>query len=265
MNQTSPLEKDIITQPELWELRLFLSDSSLWVALVPPVDSETLIVRSFVIDKDNPSPQKTIENILFSNPLLFSDFKSVTCYISSREQIAVPAETPANMHAELMEDAFPTLRNDIIATSLGDNMPVMLTSINSDLKGFLNRTFYNIKFKSHFLPLYNVACCQSVSNTQILAFITTDSVDVLAIAHSNLLLANSFSTSNPETAAYYILATRRILGLETLNCPIITAGYQSQLSSLNNYLAKTGAVVRSLSIPQLPFLLPQQSFPLQLL
>lgn len=265
MNQTSPLDKDLIAQPELWKLRLFLSANNFWVALVPPIESESLIVRSYVIDQDAPAPQKAIESILYANPLLFSDFKSVLCYVASHSQLAVPPQTPPGIYSVLMEEAFPSNEEEIIATPLGDDMPVMLTSINSALKGFLSRTFYNITFASHFLPLCNLVRCQSISSPQIAAFIMPDSLDVLAMSSSNLLLANSFATSSPETAAYYLLASRKTLGLGNSSLPILTAGHQSSLASLNANIEKTGVTIRPLTLPQFPFLLPQQPFPLQLL
>lgn len=265
MTNASPLEKDLITQTELWKLRLFLDLDTLWVALIPPVDSEQLIVRVFTIDPAAPSPHKAIENIIYANPLLLSDFKEVTCLINSKHQMAVPPVTPPSAYMALMETAFPANNLEIIATPLGEDQPVMLTGIDAEIKGFLSRTFYNITFVSQFLPLVNHTISPASTQTVITAFVLPGTISVVAGDNGKILLLNSFDANHPETAAYYLLAVRQILKLTDKPVTFITDGHEPFISQLNSLLLKTEANVRSFPVPCLPFLLPQHTIPVQVL
>lgn len=263
MTNTFPLEKDLIPQPELWKLRLFLDIGTLWVALVPPVDSEQLIVRNFTIDPAAPAPHKALENIIYSNPLLLSDFKEVTCFVNSPHKMAVPPQVPSSSFASLMQTAFPDNNSVIIETPLGENAPVLLTAIDADTKGFLSRTFYNITFHSQFLPLLRFI--PSLQTPLIAAISLPGVVNVIAKKGDKTLLLNSFDANHPETAAYYLLAVRHILSLDDKPVSLFTCGHEPFTSRLNAILTKANVSPRELSLPHLPFLIPQQTVPLQLL
>ncbi len=265
MAHTSPLEKDIISQPELWKLRLFLDLDTLWIAIIPPVDTEQMIVRSFSIDPAAPALHKAIESIIYANPLLLGDFKEVTCRVNSKYHMAVPPAVPASAYQPLMETAFPANNLDIIETPLGENQPVVLTGIDSETKGFLSRTFYNITFESQFIPLVSHSLSPSSAHTLISAFILPGTLSIVVTDGDRILMLNSFDANHPETAAYYLLAIRRILTLDEKPVTFVTDGHEPFISQLNSILRKTGASVRSFPIPFLPFLLPQQTIPVQVL
>ena len=82
------LDKEMISQPELWRLALIVSADRLDVALYPPLTREEIIWRSFAFDPDAPSQLRAIEDIIYANPLLLSDFKRVDCIIDNA--VAMP-------------------------------------------------------------------------------------------------------------------------------------------------------------------------------
>ena len=59
------LDKELISQPELWRLVLMVSPESLYVALYPPVAREEIMWREFRFDAAAPSPLKALEDINF--------------------------------------------------------------------------------------------------------------------------------------------------------------------------------------------------------
>lgn len=81
--QQGKLDKDLIPQPELWRMALLISRQSLDVALYPPVESEEAIFRSITLDPEAPTHLKAVEDAIYENPLLLSDFKSIQGFIDS--------------------------------------------------------------------------------------------------------------------------------------------------------------------------------------
>ena len=84
----SALEASMIQQPELWRLTMLLRDDSIEVAIIPPVESEDVIYRSLMFDPGRPV-LRSLEDIIYGNPLLLSDFKRVECIIDTDRKSVV--------------------------------------------------------------------------------------------------------------------------------------------------------------------------------
>lgn len=263
----STLTADMIAQPELWRLMMLLSHRRLDVALLPPVESETAIYRSFLLDPEADNPVKALEDVIYANPLLLNDFKSVTCLVDTPSSMAVPTEVAPADYELLMSTAFP-LDSEAAAVSVsptGTDTAVMLMAMEPDMRGFLSRTYYNIRYYNHlaWLCAYLSPESRSVAGPIVYALTRYGSVDLIALQQGRLLAANTFEYDKPIDAAYYILATRSILGLDPMS-PVITAG--DDQPALDARLAEAGTASRPLQLPALKFKLTAEAaeMPLQL-
>lgn len=201
------LEKDLIAQPELWSLVMQLSDTSLTAALLPPVDSEQMILSHIpLLTETAGSYAKAVEEAVYDNPLLLSDFSRITLLTASDRVALLPAgldpeEAAAAFRATFGENAEATLME---TTSRG---PVVASEEDQQLLAFFRRTFFNITIRPTLAAMIEtwqadglwVSCEEGV-------------VRVVYNLDGRLVTANSFPSTAPEDAAYYVAALRRVYG-----------------------------------------------------
>lgn len=86
------LDKGLISQPELWSLVMQLSDRRLTAALLPPVDGEQMILSHIPLPVATAgSYAKAVEEAVYDNPLLLSDFSRIGLLTSSPRVALIPA------------------------------------------------------------------------------------------------------------------------------------------------------------------------------
>lgn len=218
--ETGRLDKEMIAQPELWKLALLVTDRSLDVALYPPVAREEMIWRSFTYDPASTSTLRAIEDIVYDNPLLLSDFKQVDCIIDNVPSLPLPTkitdEEAARAYAlstaeETSDDA------DVEMYGCGVTNAQFAFVQPADLKAFMLRTFYNVRFDSRMAALcrYFTSRSELPGHCRIYAPTHGRKMSVIALRDDTLLMANEFEFDTPIDAAYYILASMQQLGLDT--------------------------------------------------
>ena len=210
------LEKDFITQPELWRLALMVSDRELSVALYPPVAREEILWRNFTLDRDTPDRLKAIEDIVYDNPLLLCDFKRVDCIVDSKEFMILPETvTDDDMNLFLSSGGFDDDLSSSVISSPAENTR-LLQAMDTKVCSFLKRTFYNITFRSKvsLLASYFISSTDNMPARKALALTNGDRLTFLGAEGHRLLAANEFEFRRPADAAYYILASMKQLGME---------------------------------------------------
>lgn len=217
--ERSRLEKDMIAQPELWRMMLIVSPCRLDVALYPPVSREELIWRSYDLDPVAGTALKALEDVIYDNPLLLSDFKSVGCVVDYGSWLVAPSEASeadcrellAHIYSDdIMEDG------DIEIYETGASNARIALVQDPKIKAFLSRTFYNIKFVERKAALcrYFVAYPEGLATTRVCVTFRSDTLTLIALDGDRLLLANDFHYNTASDAAYYILACVQTLGLD---------------------------------------------------
>lgn len=229
------LDKDLISQPELWKLALLVADDRMDVGLFPPVTRQEIIWRTFNFDPNVPDRLRAIEDIIYDNPLLFSDFKRVDCIIDNVAEIPLPAsltaaeaaecyalqtsaETPVGEPSDERPDAF-----SIELYPTPDPATRIALCQKSHLKAFFTRTFYNIRFDSRLSALcryISLARQQLADTTAAYAIIRGHRLTLIIFSNGRLLTANNFRFSKPTDALYYILSSAALLKLDPLTLPL---------------------------------------------
>ena len=92
MEQKATLDKELIQNPRLWRLALRINEKKLHVVLFCSVEDNSLIYREIPLDSAAQSLQKAIEEAIYDNPLLLSDFDKVDCIIESDKFTVIPNE-----------------------------------------------------------------------------------------------------------------------------------------------------------------------------
>lgn len=216
--ESARLDKELVDQPQLWRLLLRIDAAAIDVAVLCNVADNSLIYRHLPLD-ESIGHREAIENVIYENPLLLSDFARVDIVLDTVNYAIVPAE---------LTDADVCRRTVQALRGVGDNDEILydfeLTRIDAvgvsvamlmdgDVARFLRRTFNNPHFHHQLEPLIRFfhSRCKLGSAGKMFAHFSSGQVDVIAFGHDGLTIANRFAYTEAADACYYILATREML------------------------------------------------------
>ena len=226
----SRLPKDLITQPELWRCVLHVTPSRLNVAVVPPVAQEEMVAASVVLNPDAPTQLKGLEDAVYDNPLLLSDFRSVHCLVETPLCAVVPAPLATGPTAPMLlaRAAGVDADSDLTVSSGEFGGAAILYKVSEALEAFLRRTFFGVTISNPLEEIGQAAVALSPRPDSAPAMLavadTAASITLAAAQGGNLLMLNTFSVSHPADAAYYLLASRSILSLSPTDGTVRFAG-----------------------------------------
>lgn len=239
------LDRDLITNPEMWNLLLRLSPTEMHLVAYSIVEDNSLIYRRFPIDSNSGSYLRALEEVIYDNPMILSDFRRVYCVIQTSTQVVAPSDYTSETDRELLLSASrPDFKGSVLTDTTGTRNAIIISGIENDLSAFLHRTFHNVIISSHLSPLCRFFAMKAgkSNSMKMLVNLRDTSLDVIIMQGGNLMLANTFSFSNPMDAVYYILACRNRIGLDPHNDELILAGdttvREKVLPVLRTYLAR---------------------------
>lgn len=250
------LDKDAISQPELWKLALTVRESRLDVALFPPVTRQEMIWRAYPFDNAAAGRLKAIEDVIYDNTLLLSDFKSVDCIIDNTPELLLPAALPDAQLAGCYDRSIASAKQDatdpfdIETFATGDPDCRVALCQAPEIKAFFTRTFYNVRFDSRLAALcryFIIHRSRQHDGPEINVILLDNRLTLIATDNDRLLMANNFTFIKDIDAAYYILASISGLGLnrETVAVhisPATNEGNGSVHDILSRFLPNTGPI-----------------------
>lgn len=240
--QQTVLDKDMIAQPQLWRLILMPGEERLDVALLPPVAGEEIIWRTFAFDPSVPDRHKALQDIIYENPLLLSDFKSVECVADCGCFMALPAGLGEDGVSETGHAVLaPDDENCFVLTEpCGVSNAVIAQWIDDETHAFLCRTFFNIRFHSRMSRLvdYLVSLPGGGEGARMFVLTRDGEMTVVALRDGCLLCANDFRCRSESDAVYYLLAAAATLGLpvDTLSVAVGGDAAATLVGALRPYL-----------------------------
>lgn len=252
--ESARLDKDMISQPELWKLVLMIGDERLEAGLFPPVAREEMIWRSYRFDPAAPSKLKALEDIIYDNPLLLCDFKQVDCIIDYTSQTLLPAGLDDTSAETLYRACTDT--TDLPETyATGCSNAVVALSQEPDIRAFITRTFFNVKFDSRIAALcrYFTSEQSRIKGMRMYVPVRDRRLTVIALDGDRLLMANDFRFNSDMDAAYYILASMQQLGMDADNATVAVGSAGSVTDGLMDTLRIYLPEVRPLPFPMLRY------------
>ena len=260
MNSTT-LDKDAIQQTELWKLALTIASDHIDIALYPPLPREEIIWRSFAFDQNAPTALRAVEDIIYDNPLLLSDFKRVDCIIDNVPAIPIPFDADTDIATAIYthataENATQDFDNEIELYDAGvENARIAIVQ-QRDIRAFLLRTFYNARFDSSLASIcrYFALKTDSPKEPTIYAPINGNRLTVIALDGKRLLMANEFRFEKEIDAIYYIMASVKQLGLNPENTPVfVSPGTPDNPETLLSIMAKYMPLTAPIPFPTLRY------------
>lgn len=248
--EQSKLDKDLIQEPRLWRLALRIDEKMLHVVLFCKVEDNSLIYRQIPLDQAAPSQQKAIEEAIYDNPLLLSDFAHIDCIVETTVFTIVPSEiTDAELRRKIFNETFPSFDGSIVENELSELKATIMMGLDEQLVNFLRRTFNNPSVLHHLTPLctYFNRKSRLGNSGKMYAYLRPDRLDILSFGKDSLRLANTFAFRDPIDALYYILACRDMLQLDPSADEMLIAGdtalRETITPTLREYLAYVMPVI----------------------
>lgn len=256
MEQKATLDKELIQNPRLWRLALRINEKKLHVVLFCSVEDNSLIYREIPLDSAAQSLQKAIEEAIYDNPLLLSDFDKVDCIIESNKFTIIPNEiSDADAREKIFKTSFPTFDGKIIENNLSELNATLLMGVSADLINFLQRTFNNPTILHNLTPLciYFYRKSRLGNAGKMYAHIHDNQIDLLSFGKESLKLANTFEFREPIDAIYYILASRQMLKLDAERDEMLIAGDNAVREAISPTLREYLAYVMPVIFPAAMF------------
>jgi hypothetical protein len=221
------LDKDMIKEPQMWQLVLELGSNALSVMVFSPIEHHSLISMELPLN-GGIAPLKAFQEVVYDNPLLLSDFKRVTVLLRQERFMLVPDMlTNAELVQRTFRAAFPAPESpsEIIVDELPGMKARMLTEVPSELLGFLRRTFNNPRICHSLTPLalYFKGKHPNRSRGKMMVNLRGEQLDVVILGDDAPLVINSYPVHSPMDAVYFVMACREGVGLSAMD-EIILAG-----------------------------------------
>ncbi|MDE5744073.1 MAG: DUF3822 family protein [Paramuribaculum sp.] len=227
------LSKDLIPQPELWRCAVVIERSRLDVALFPPVESERLVHRTILLNRDASSHTKAVQEAVYANPLLLSDFTRMDVLTDTGDFCIVPRDTARSVNAgEILAAAKIDLTGKSAEIAHATEHISVAFALDAPLAGFIRRTFFNVRLSHVFAPII----ANPPASTALFAECSQEKVLVTATDGGNLIFANIFRCDCPEDATYFITAVSRSLPVK--NLPVILTGNAPYTDTVREYITR---------------------------
>lgn len=223
------LDKNLVSDTSICNLLIRIGKGRLDVAVYSVVHDNSLIYRSFALGADGEDELRSLESTIYDNPLLLGEFRRTFCLVDTGNSMAVPAEIEAEAdRRSVFLAAHPDFDGEILTSSTGARNTALVFGLPGSLAGFLRRTFHGVGIDTHLSTLcrYFASRAGRGNSRRMVCNFRRDTVDVIVIHGTDILLANTFSFKAPVDAVYYIMAVRKSLGLDPMADDLMLSGNQ---------------------------------------
>ena len=228
----------MVEHPELWRLALrhepeaSLLHVMLTAAMLhsQPGVADSLIYKALPLDAAAPSGLAALEDAVYANELLLSDFERVDWVYSSPFTLAVPADATEAQCEAFFGEAFGSMPTgglnppELFRTTTAN--AALLTATETATTAFLRRTFHNV----HMLPALGVLVNYFTTSPsrgngrRMNVNFRSASIDVVVTDRNRLLHASTMVCRTGADAAYVVMACHRQLGMDPVADPVVLSG-----------------------------------------
>lgn len=254
------IDKDRIHQSQYWQLVMEISPDRLTALAFCPLEDQSLQWTEAALGGNTPEETlQSLENVVYDNPGLISDFGRVTVLWRTRRMVLMPGFVTGDDAASAVFRAeFPADLSDGPTEMLADfwePLDVRLQyEVRADIMAFLRRTFSNPRVHHALTPaaLWFAPRNGSRRRGKTLVNLGERHLDLYVLGEKSPLLVNTFDCPHINDALYYLLAVRRTLGLKETD-EVIIAGNGRRRAELSPLLRRYVAYV-------LPAIFPAEMF-----
>lgn len=256
MTASTPLTRELVTEPAYCRLDLRIGLSGLDVMIYNPLEDNSLLLRHISLPADDAEKLKCIETFIYDNPLLLGDFKTTTAITESDRFMTVPSPVAeACDHLSLLREANSDIDSRAAVTE--DRLEAFDASILTPLEpataNFLRRTFPNIRLHNALYTFTRYCHSNLTKGNTVKVFINLrdKSLDIAVMSSNTLYLLNRFGYRDINDAVFYILNCTEDISDEISE--ILIAGDPRQRDILMPMLRKFRPYVMPMIFPSAMF------------
>lgn len=262
--QSSKLQSDMLPDTRRRTLALLFGPGTVDAAICPSPDEGSdnrVVYRHFDAQPDAPDPLRGIEDIIYDNPLLLSEYARTVCMAADVPRLLVPPVLGRIQRRRLFSREWPQAATPVTLDCGGCSNALLLADMTGDLCAFVRRTFSAPEL-THPLAAGIAAACDR-PGPHVTAAMYGDGIDVIATDGPKLLSANRYTAKTPSDAVYYTLAVMQTAGLDMAATDVALHGLDGD--SLRETASLLAKWLRRLSVApdQLPY--PLQTVWMQVL
>ena len=249
------LDKELFPDTSICNLLLRLSDTRLDVAVYSVVAEGSLVRRSFSLVSPTRTPLEMLEDTVYENPLLLSDFRRTFLVAATPRTIFIPSEAAADA-AGLFKLQYPDFDGECRVSATGTADAVCAWGFEADTARFVSRTFAPdtvVDSSLATLCRYFAARPGRGASTRMACVLREGSADIIAICGHSLRMAVTVGFASVADLLYRILNSRRLLGLDPQTDELLLAGNQALREQISPLLRRYVASV-------MPAIFPPQMF-----
>lgn len=248
------LDKEMVADTAICDMLVRLSSGRVDVAVYSLVSDNSLVYRSFAVSS-LASLVKTLEEVVYDNPLMLCDFRKVYILVDTLDYMMIPATTGATEAVEMFMALHPEYDGSVELCDTSTRNAGMVYGIDRDLSGFLHRTFVGATIMPHILPLtrYFSSKPGRGNSRRMICNFRHSAMDIVVLDGNSMLQANTFTFGTPMDAVYYILASRSFHGLDPYGDELLLAGDQQVREEVT-------PVLRTYISRVMPAIFPPQMF-----
>jgi len=211
------LAKELIAQPQNWQLVLEVSPTALSVVAFSPDGNHALIHEEIAFDPAAATPLKALEDAVYNNSMLLLDFRKVTVIYATTTFLPMPVLL-APMAEKLLANAFAPENITGTQTLWCPLMPLKCAiafAVPAAVLGFLQRTFHNATIVHPLVPqaLWMSLRYPGGCRGKTLVNVRSNRLDLVILGEKAPLSINSYDITCATDALYYVLAARQAHGL----------------------------------------------------
>ncbi len=223
------LDKDLIAETTRYDMLVRVGSACVDVVIYSVLADNSLLSRSFPLPVSGGlSPVRALEEVVYDNPLMLSDFRKVYILLDTPDYCVIPSELDESQASKVFTTLHPAFAGAVKLADTATRNATVVYGIPDDLNGFIRRTFLNAVVLPHIAPLvrYFASKPGRGNSRRMICNLRTTSMDVIVIDGNSLAQANTVAFRNIADAVYYILASRAEHGLDAHTDEVLLAGNQ---------------------------------------
>ncbi len=182
--------------------------------------------------------RRAVENAVYDNAFLLSDYKSITAAIHSSHFLILPQElSDAAMARKMMEASFTRLEGDVLLCNVEGTQASVACDVDGGVVAFLRRTFPGAAVLHHLAPII-AYCIRAYGEDTACLHLSIDGsqAHIVVVKQGALQLANTYPYHSLDDVVYYALNVWKTCGLDARRDMLRLSGDNALRSQLAEQL-----------------------------
>lgn len=191
-----------------WHLILKVTPDALSALILGPQGPDRAVMAHSESLAD--ATLETLENVIYDNPLILSDFGKVDVLVATSQRVMIPSSLPEAMDEEIVESMLPDSEGPrrLISEPVAGGDYRVVAALEAETLGFLRRTFPDATIHLSLAVLIEaVSNMRPAGEAVNVAFTDSEELSVISFdSDGRLTFANRFGVDGAPDCAYFILA-----------------------------------------------------------